>query len=82
MVHQIDPLLHPEKPEAFPDRRVLYFVDRLRFLPAVIPNEVFEFVERGKVAASDVAELVDRGTNHGAAVMAVPGRVIRSAPEE
>jgi hypothetical protein len=82
VVHQIDPLLHVEKPEAFPDRRVLYFVDGLRFLPPVVPNEVLESVERGKVAASYVAVLVDRGANYGAAVIAVPARIIRSATEE
>ena len=65
-----------------PDRRMVDLRDFLHVLHYRVDHTKLVIEERRQLADADVAVLVDGGCQDGAAVLAVPRWIIRSAPEE
>src|SRR5688572_4651398 len=63
-------------------RRVDDLVDLLHQLDARIDDAVLVLEERRQLADGDVAVLVDRGAEHGAAMLAIPFRIVGAAAEQ
>jgi hypothetical protein len=55
---------------------------RLRFFPMKIPQEEFVLKERREIAAVDMAIFIDGGAEHHAAVLPIPGGIVRASPEK
>src|SRR3990170_4850638 len=62
--------------------RVLDLLDRLHRLDPGIDDLVPVLEEWRQLAQADVAVLVDRGAEHGTAMLPEPGRVVGAATEE
>ena len=65
-----------------PDRRVLDLVDMFHTLDTRIHNAVLVLKERRKVAASNVAVLVNGCGQYGPAVFSEPSRIVGAAAEK
>src|SRR5271170_505111 len=78
----LDPVIETEPLEHGADDRML---DR-PVVPDVLDlrpdNPGFVLEERRQIATIDVAEAVDRGGEHRAAILAEPGRVVSAATKE
>jgi hypothetical protein len=61
---------------------VLDVVDPVAVLDLRVDDADLVLEEGRQVAAAEVAVLVDRGREHRAAVLAVPGGIVGTAPEE
>jgi hypothetical protein len=68
--------------KCFTDCGMKNFVDRLAILHARVDNAIAMFKERREIAASDVAILVNRSGEHGAAVFPIPGRIVCATSKE
>lgn len=77
-----DSLLDVQESQAFTDCGVPYFVRRhaVFYVRVYHPQTVVK--KRRKVATGQIAIFVYGGSEHGATVMAEPGRVVRSPSEK
>jgi hypothetical protein len=78
----LDTPLHIKESQHFPSGGMHDFVDRSAVFNFGIGQAVSMLEKRGQVSAGYVTVLIDGGGQHGASVLAVPGRVIRAAPKK
>src|SRR5688572_10637239 len=82
VVVNLEPLRHFEPLEHATHRGMLNLADLLHILNDGVDHPEAMIEERRQLADTDVAVLVDGRSQHGAAVLAIPLWIIRSAPEE
>ena len=63
-------------------RRVLNLIHMLDILDTGIDDAVFVFKERGKMTTTDIAILVNRGSQYYSTMLLVPSRVIGATAEK
>jgi hypothetical protein len=78
----LDTPLHIKESQHFPGGGMHDFVDRSAVFNFGIRQAVSMLKKGGQVSARYVTVLIDGGSQHGASVLAVPGRVIRTASKK
>ena len=82
VVVDLEALVHVQPFEHAANRRVLDLADLLDVLDDRVDDAELVIEERRQLANADVAVLVDGRRQHGAAMLAIPVRVVGAAAEE